>query len=830
MTTALTTPTDLDSRRAGLRADVALASRVVPVSRPLDEFVAVNPLGGFEDLPFGEAVATARALFGVRGFLSEHRYRELHRSGRITDDDLTWAASTHAARSGPAAPITTARITAAPPDAAALVEELLTSTVPELELRSHRTVAEVHDAVHDSALAGVVDEQAVRWCAAYLGSTSGWSLPGRERGLYDSWRQLVVDDRSLDRSTRRRLADLPERSDDALLHALDELGVTPTLVRSVLRSELAALPGWAAHLRWRAEHHHDADLVDYLALRLACLAALAEPSFDLGTASLAVDAPAPNRKEPGVLDAADRLEIWQRAHERRYRSTLLEAISTTRPERRPSVEPDAQIVVCIDVRSEGVRRAIEAQGHYETLGFAGFFGVAIAWRPMSGGAQIASCPALVSPRHSVTEIVDGPDRQLRRYLRGLDGRGGALDGVHDAKATPGGAFVFAEAAGWISGPMAAARTISPTSWARATGWVRRRLAPEPATVVDLSTMPLPDRILTARAALTTMGLSRFAPLVVLCGHTSSTAANPYEAALRCGACGGHTGGPNARVLAAVLNDPDVRAAVAEGDQGIAIPSDTIFIAAEHDTTTDTIEILDAESIPDTHVERVARLRGDLEVAARRLAAERCAQLPGAPAHPDPDRAGRHVLRRAEDWSETYPEWGLAGNAAFVVGPRSMTEALDLDRRVFLHSYDPELDPDGLALETILTAPLVVAQWINCQYYFSSTDPEVFGAGTKTVHNAIDTVGVLAGRTGDLRIGLPLQSVAIGDRLLHDPLRLLAVVQAPRSRIGRIIDRNPALRDLVAGEWIGVVARDEAQQPWSTWTPHGWIDHDEGARP
>jgi len=411
----------------------------------------------------------------------------------------------------------------------------------------------------------------------------------------------------------------------------------------------------------------------------------------------------------------------------------------------------------------------------------------------------------------------------------MDGEIGALDAWHDAKAIPGGAFVMAEAAGLITGPAAALRTVAPRRWSRATRWVHRRALAEPATAVDLSGIPLADRILTARAALTTMGLGRFSPLVVLCGHTSTTAANPYEAALRCGACGGHTGKPNARVLAAILNDAEVREALRDDVAAIEIPPATLFLAAEHDTTSDTVVVLDPESIPSTHRERVDRLQGDLDAAGERHAAERCADLPGAPKPRSRRQARRHVVGRANDWAETFPEWGLAGNAAFVVGPRSMTFGLDLQRRVFLHSYDAALDRDGLALETILTAPLVVAQWINCQYYFSSTDPDLFGSGTKTVHNAIGTVGVLAGRTGDLRLGLPRQSVAVGDQLVHEPLRLLAVVQAPLVRVAAIIDRNPSLRDLVAGEWISVVARADTDDEWATWTVEGWADHDQGAR-
>jgi uncharacterized protein YbcC (UPF0753/DUF2309 family) len=169
----------------------------------------------------------------------------------------------------------------------------------------------------------------------------------------------------------------------------------------------------------------------------------------------------------------------------------------------------------------------------------------------------------------------------------------------------------------------------------------------------------------------------------------------------------------------------------------------------------------------------------------------------------------------------YPEWGLAGNAAFIVAPRSVTRGIDLQRRTFLHSYEADVDTDASALETILTAPLVVAQWINCQYYFSTVAPRVFGAGSKTIHNVVGTAGVIAGHNGDLQLGLPWQSVSDGQRLLHEPQRLLAVVQAPLERIDMIVDRNPILQRLFGNDWIACAARAKPDEPWQRWTRAGW---------
>jgi uncharacterized protein YbcC (UPF0753/DUF2309 family) len=356
------------------------------------------------------------------------------------------------------------------------------------------------------------------------------------------------------------------------------------------------------------------------------------------------------------------------------------------------------------------------------------------------------------------------------------------------------------------------------------GAVRRRLrdaaVPAAPTAINLAAMPDEEQILFAQIALTTMGLTRgFSRLVVLCAHGSTTENNPYQAALDCGACGGQAGAPNARTAVAILNRPEVRTAL--GSLGIEIPADTWFVAAQHDTAADRVAVLDTHVIPDSHRDDLARLERDFSRAGSALAAERCDTLPGASGRLSSARAARHVAGRSADWAQVYPEWGLAGNAAFLVAPREVSRGIDLRRRVFLHSYDPDIDTDGAALEIILTAPLVVAQWINCQYYFSTVSPQVFGAGTKTIHNVVGKAGVIAGHTGDLQIGLPWQSVSDGQTLRHEPMRLLAVVQAPLDRIEAIIDRNPILQELFGNDWLALAARENAEQPWHRWTRTGW---------
>ena len=348
-----------------------------------------------------------------------------------------------------------------------------------------------------------------------------------------------------------------------------------------------------------------------------------------------------------------------------------------------------------------------------------------------------------------------------------------------------------------SGPWYAAKLIRNTFFPSERKHPVNSLRPDSKLILhrDGEALSLEERTGMAASVLHAMGLERdFAPVVLLVGHGSTSKNNPHAAGLDCGACGGQTGELNSRALADLLNDPEVRTGLVEA--GVEIPADTRFVAALHDTTTD--DITSYGELPGT-------IRAWLDSASEATRKERAAKLNLS----DRGNTSDVLTRRARDWSQVRPEWGLANNAAFIAAPREWTAQLDLEGRSFLHDYDWRNDADHGVLELIMTAPMVVANWINMQYNASVTDNVRYGSGNKVLHNVVGgNMGVFEGNGGDLRIGLPLQSLHDGEHWMHTPLRLSVYIAAPADAIHGIYAKHDVVRQLVDNDWLFLFRLDE----------------------
>ncbi|MBL0900880.1 MAG: DUF2309 family protein, partial [Reyranella sp.] len=340
---------------------------------------------------------------------------------------------------------------------------------------------------------------------------------------------------------------------------------------------------------------------------------------------------------------------------------------------------------------------------------------------------------------------------------------------------------------------------------------------DPAPRLDPA-LDVAARIGAAETVLRAMSLTAdFARLVLLAGHGANVVNNPHASGLHCGACGGYSGEVNARLLAGLLNDPEVRTGLAP--RGIDIPADTLFVAALHDTTTDRVTLYADDRPSDAHRADLDRARSWLAAAGRLTRGERALRLPRA--------ANENAIeKRSRDWAETRPVWAVAGCKAFIAAPRTRTAGKNLEGRAFLHDYDWQQDKGFGVLELILTAPVVVASWISLQYYGSTVAPEAFGGGNKLLHNVSGGIGVVEGNGGLLRAGLPWQSVHDGEHYAHEPLRLSVCVEAPREAMSDILKRHDGVRALFDNGWLHLFALDEGgRMAWRyagdlTWTAMG----------
>jgi uncharacterized protein YbcC (UPF0753/DUF2309 family) len=503
----------------------------------------------------------------------------------------------------------------------------------------------------------------------------------------------------------------------------------------------------------------------------------------------------------------------------------------------------AQMVFCIDVRSEGIRRCIEADSRIETLGFAGFFGLPISYKEYDSTEFKDACPVLIKPKHFIDEQVHSSCSHIIEQYDYSNSFLKTIFNVYKAlKANISSAFIFAEASGPLYMLSMMIRTLTPSLNAvlsRISAAIKPKISFEPMldvkdTVINAASIPDEDlshaevkrmftglakkeQLLFSEMALRLMGLTQnFAPLVVFSGHGSTTENNPYASALDCGACAGNHGGVNAKALAKILNKQEIRSELAK--RGINIPDSTLFIGAEHNTTTDDFEFYDYELKTSEQRKLLADLQESLVQAKKENNAIRklsflSSRESESNINQDVEIKSDNTLaasieRRSMDWSEVRPEWGLAGNTSFIIGPRHLSKGLDLSNRAFMHSYDWTQDSNGLLLETIMTAPMVVTQWINSQYYFSTVDNVNFGSGSKITHNIVGNFGVMQGNASDLYTGLALQSVmSADDELYHRPLRLRVFIFSPIDRVKKIISKNTVLQNLFYNEWIRLVVLD-----------------------
>lgn len=523
------------------------------------------------------------------------------------------------------------------------------------------------------------------------------------------------------------------------------------------------------------------------------------------------------------VDAFDDLEarrIWHLAYERRHERLILGPLAAHRQSSEPhefTGRPTAQVFFCIDEREESIRRHLEEIApDYETLSAAGFFGIAVDYAGIDDAHGVALCPVVLKPQHAVREQPVAEHSRLHARRQAL--RAIWAHGVHHASIASRTLFrgaVSTSILGTLSLFPLIARVLSPRRYSQLMLHLNAWILPEPRTELTLMRtdkqgldvaedllvgFDLEEKADRVASVLGPAGLTRrFARIVVILGHGSTSLNNPHESAHDCGACGGRRGGPNARLFAAMANRPEVRELLKS--RGIHIPGDTWFVGGYHDTCSDQIDYYDTDLLPPDHQEEFRAIVATLHRARALDAHERSRRFEAAPSNPSPGAALWHVQERSEHLAQPRPEYGHCTNAACIVGRRGITRGLFFDRRAFLVSYDPiqdnkGQDNEGANLARLLGAAIPVCAGISLEYYFSFVDNEGYGCGTKLPHNITGLVGIMNGNASDLRTGLPWQMVEI-----HEPVRILFVIETTPAILMKVVRANPVLTQLVEKRWV-----------------------------
>ena len=756
----------------------------LPDQAPLKDFIHHNSLHAFQDKPFFEALKDASRIFGYRTCLPISEFRSMYEQGRIPEGLLVRVISEKYPSDNPEI----------------WINRMVHQAYDETEEPRIGMLRETWGNTYHFDLESFVQPTLFRLLCSYLDQgISIWEFPVQGKGFVESLREMEKNSfTSFFRSQKARKLFLDETTSlETVLHLL--VG-NPTLYQQYLFDQQFSHQGWSgmvAVLESRPEH-----LLHARKITLADLI-LVELLLELDT--LEIRRPGKWRPLaqilthpiPGLFDEVETSELdeirqlWQTAFEWSFFDQVLAGIQLQeKPSPRTGPVP-FQAVFCIDDRECSFRRHIEnLQPGAETFGTPGFFGIDAFFQPQGGKFYTKICPAPVRPRHLIRETGQ---------------RKGHESDIHFSKHTNNffsGWFIAQTVGFWAAfrlalnifrpsmGPATASsfKHIDPLGKLEvaSTGQVQDGLQ------LGYSIQEMSQRV---EQVLTSIGLtSGFAPLVYIVGHGASSVNNPHFAAYDCGACSGRAGSANAKAFCQMANHPEIRIALRE--KGISIPDTTIFLSAIHDTTRDEVCFFDAGTLPPhlsiLHGEHVVVFNKALDANAK----ERSRRFLSINTRASAESIHQKIRARSVSLFEPRPELNHATNALCIVGRRSLTKGIFLDRRSFLNSYDYRCDPEGKSLLAILNAAAPVCGGINLEYYFSRVDNQKLGAGTKLPHNVMGLFGVANGIDGDLRPGLPAQMIE-----MHDPVRLMMVVEHFPEIVLDTIQRNQATYNWFRLHWI-----------------------------
>lgn len=784
---------------AHIRDSINIAcNRVAPVW-PLDKSIAVNPWWKMRDLPMANVAAKLQALGNVHLLMPKSYYLGLWQA-QIKSNHLALAAEELEVNASEAALVSYLSATDMQPHWLNVCDLLDTDSS--------------HD--HKMPWREEIVQQISQFTALYLQYPEQMQyIEDADNSFYQTWLVVTRQDKGIEvLMSESGLSDhfdsLPNQVESLFATVYAELFAEDVAEHAfadycyALLLDIYGWASWLAYEAWQAafEGKNNTLLTQLLAARMAWDWVLwqhartqSQIKFNLIQTTFKQQLQQVTALEQAWHAKQQYLWVWQRALEYAYQKPLQAQLLCS--QQSDVTGHQLQAIFCIDVRSEPMRRALEVQSSsIQTLGFAGFFGLPIDYSVAGSQYTRPQLPGLLKASIRVEQTGTVTTRKTSARLMHAQ-----VAEKQGGEAAPS-AFGVVEAKGLYRAASLMKKTLFPSKPVHSINQIDLegvwQLSRDGKLLTDAELASLSGGILHA------MGLNNyFAPVILLVGHASSSTNNPHAAGLDCGACGGQSGEVNVKVLAQVLNTSGVRIELSK--IGVHIPAITQFVPSIHNTTTDEMLCFGVKE-----PQPWQNWLSEATATAQKARAMRLGIVTQ-----DKKQRDKSFQKRSSDWAQLRPEWGLANNAAFIVAPRSLTQHLDLAGRSFLHDYKYQEDAGFGVLELIMTAPMVVTNWINLQYYASVTDNLKYGSGNKLLHNVVGgNYGVFEGNGGDLRIGLPLQSLHDGQLWRHQPLRLSVYIAAPREAIATIIAKHQAVADLIQNQWLFLFQWDaEQNQIW-----------------
>lgn len=765
---------------------IDLAAGKVAPTWPLDQSIAVNPWWHLRTTGITETAAKLQVLGDIRLLMPKSYYRALWPTD-LSEQHLNQAKSYFDIKV----------------DTTDLIAYLDQPDTHEHWLHISDFLDDQPSHQYKISWREEVLQQISNFCAFYLTFPSNFAQNSASTdAFYSAWRVSTIADKGMEILTGEShlheiFLNLPEQADGLVNQHYNNVtgqGVDETAWQDYVYALVLDVNGWASWLaydEWQAdlyEQEHGQLLRQLVIIRMAWdwvlwqNTSMTDQSLFEKLSSTFSNQLA-NTREMQIQTQQENtfLWIWHKATEINFQQTMHQKLTSASSQ--PIKKPILQAVFCIDVRSEQYRKQLEAQNSdIETYGFAGFFGLPMAFTTKAGKTVRPQLPGLLKPNLIARQSIStAKATQIQTQIKKKMSWKLASDSAASS-------FGMVEAQGLFK----IFDLLKQSLFGSAPTTIIPSEDIELDWQLDNETTHLDPKALAALAGAILSGIgltSPYAENVLIVGHGSFSNNNPHASGLDCGACGGQTGEVNALVLCYLLNRQDIRLLL--NNDGLPIPNSTRFVPCLHNTVTDEIIVLNSQNGQWSNWLKQATI----DCQRQRVISD--GNLPNGN-----QKIQQALTQRAQDWAQLRPEWGLANNAAFVVAPRAFTRSIDFEGRSFLHDYTWQNDKDFSLLELIMTAPMIVTNWINLQYYASVTDNQHYGSGNKMLHNVVGgNFGVFEGNGGDLRIGLPQQSLHDGEKWRHNPIRLNVYIAAPKKAIQAIINKHAMVKELLENDWL-----------------------------